>query len=154
MNHRLYPRKTKTRTRLSVIAAGSLLAASPWHLASLAQDTSTQSGSTPEMRMYNSAVVTGIIVGDPANGEMLVRARNGIFYRVRPHSGINLNEMRGGDRVRIFGNLRQQMLDGAGVRVLQRRYSSYAGDYGRRYATLTGNVTRGLYNGEFLLESV
>ncbi len=118
-------RGAKMGALLAAGVTGALLAAASGGAAALAQD-----GTAPAMRMTNSIVLTGTVAGDPAGGAMVVRARNGITYQVRPHGGVNVTRIRGGDRVRVFGNLRGQVLEGAGVRVLRRRYSSSPSDYG------------------------
>lgn len=56
-----------------------VLATSPLCVPALAQNVAEQAGEA-QTRMRNGVVVTGIVVGDPADGMMLVRARNGVFY--------------------------------------------------------------------------
>lgn len=163
------------RTLVAMGLAGIAVAA-PWSTPALAQSTTTDA-SVSEARLQSSLVLTGIVAGDPAGGELTLRARNGVAYRVRPHSGVNLKEIFGGDQVRVFGNTRGQIIQGASVQVLRRGASDSATDYTgsktrgtvssmasantasanvvqvRRNMTLTGTVASTLTNGRFLLRT-
>ena len=76
---------------------------------------------------------TGIVVGAPrmldeGAMEFDLRSASGLL-RVRPHSKKQMEEIRGGDKVRVFGRPLGRVIYGANVRLLQAKASDIADDY-------------------------
>ena len=76
---------------------------------------------------------TGIVVGAPRTlddgaMEFDLRTRAGL-YRVRPHSMKQMEEIRGGDRIRVFGTPQGRVIYKANVRLLEAKASDIADDY-------------------------
>ena len=73
--------------------------------------------------------VTGIVAGAPQGREFNLRATGGQIWRINIHSGANLKNVRGGDRVRVFGKPLGTKLFYCNVRVLRRGASDSPDDY-------------------------
>ncbi len=72
--------------------------------------------------------VTGIVAGAPQGQQFNMRA-NGQTYRVTVLPKVSLQNVRGGDRVRVWGIPTRTNLQRANVRVLQSGASSNPDDY-------------------------
>ena len=90
-----------------------------------------QSQSEPKSK---PVAATGIVVGAPRTTDNAIefdlRTAAGL-YRVRPHSKTQMKEIRGGDKVRVFGRPLGKVIYGANVRLLQAKASDIADDYDR-----------------------
>ncbi len=73
-------------------------------------------------------LVTGIVAGAPQGRQFLMRA-NGQTYRVTVLPKVNLANVRGGDRVRVWGIPTRANLQRANVRVLKSGASTNPDDY-------------------------
>ena len=107
-----------------------------------------QSQTKPKSKPVSKAIAaTGIVVGAPRMSESPMefdlRTQAGI-YRVRPHSKMQMQGVRGGDKVRVYGRPLGLVIYGANVKLLQKKASDIAADYDQpRVERLDGKPTEG-----------
>ena len=90
--------------------------------------------SKPGKPVSKPTTTVGIVVGAPrlteSPMEFDLRTRAGL-YRVRPHSKTQMNEIRGGDQVRVYGSPLGLVIYNANVKLLKAKASDIADDYAR-----------------------
>lgn len=72
--------------------------------------------------------VIGIVAGTPQGQQLIMRA-NGQTYKVTALPKVSLANVKGGDRVRVWGIPTRQNLQRANVRVLETAASTNPDDY-------------------------
>ena len=92
----------------------------------------------PKTTPVSKAIVaTGIVVGAPRMNDFDLRT-SAATYRVRFHSKSQMQNVQGGDRVRVYGKPLGLVITGANVRLLKKRASDIADDYDRQSVQKVG----------------
>ena len=80
----------------------------------------------------------GIVVGAPRMSDFDFRT-SAATYRVRFHSKTQMQNVQGGDQVRVYGKPLGLVITGANVKLLKKRASDIADDYDRQSVQKVGD---------------
>ena len=96
--------------------------------AALASSLLCAGAGAQNKNVAKSVLVTGLVAGSPTGNQFNMRA-NGQTYRVTVLPKVSLSNVKGGDRVRVWGIPTRLNLQRANVRVVQSNASDNPDDY-------------------------